>query len=99
MNFVKMEVLKNHNDRFNDYINENNKEEPNAFETLRLIYHNFNIWWVANYSNNKTPDIKELRKSLRERYGEEIVQIVNNITQTGFNIKLIQNDLNMIDEE
>ena len=90
---------KKDNDRFNDYINENIKEEPNAFETLRLIYHNFNIWWVANYSNNKTPDIKELRKSLRERYGEEIVQIVNNITQTGFNIKLIQNDLNMIDEE
>ena len=33
-----------------------------------------------------------IKKSLCERYGEEVSKVVNRITQTGFTIKLIQND-------
>ena len=87
------------NDRFNEYIIENIKEDPNNFETLRIIYNNFMRWWSANYANNKTPDIKELRKSLKIKYGNEITSIINGITQIGFNIKLNNADFDIIDND
>ena len=76
------------NDRFNEYMTENIKENSNSFETLRNIYNDFMRWWNTNYQNKKIPDIKELRKSLKIKYGEEQEQEINNIKQIGFNIIL-----------
>lgn len=90
---------KKDNDRFNDYINENIKEEHNSFETLRVIYNNFMKWFTSNYSSHKTPDVKELRKSLRDRYGEEVTKVINGITQTGFNVSFIQDEYDIVDED
>jgi P4 family phage/plasmid primase-like protien len=78
------------NDKFNDYITESIKEDS-GFETLKNIYNNFMIWWSSNYSTTKTPDIKELRKSLKLKFGEEIEKFTKNgIKQVGFHIKLNQ---------
>ena len=87
------------NDRFNEYITENIREDISAFETLRVIYSNFIKWWSDNYTNSKTPDIKELRKSLKIKYGDEIERIANGSKQIGFNIKLKHNEYDIIDED
>lgn len=82
------------NDKFNDYINENISEEHGSFENIKNIYNNFMLWWSSNYANTKTPDIKELRKSLKLKFGEEITKTTRNgIKQVGFHIKL---NLNVI---
>ena len=87
------------NDRFNEYITENMKEDLLSFETLRIIYNNFMKWWCENYANTKTPDIKELRKSLKIKYGDEIEKVINGVKQIGFNIKLTQIEFDIIDED
>lgn len=86
------------NDKFNDYINESIKEDNGTFETIKNIYNNFMVWWSSNYANTRTPDIKELRKSLKLKFGEEIEKTTKNgIKQVGFHIKLneimIQDDV------
>lgn len=76
------------NDKFNDYINENIQEDNGSFENIKNIYNNFMIWWAHNYSTTRTPDIKELRKSLKLRFGEEIERFTKTgIKQVGFNIR------------
>ena len=82
------------NDRCNDYMNECITENNNKFETLRMINNNFMRWWSVNYANTKTPDIKELRKSLKIKYGNEIEKNSHGIIQIGFNVVL--NDENTI---
>ena len=90
------------NDKFNDYINESIKEDNGTFENIKNIYSNFMVWWSSNYANTRTPDIKELRKSLKLKFGEEIEKTTKNgIKQVGFHIKLneimIQEDDDDID--
>ena len=76
------------NDRFNDYITECLTEVADGFESIKTIYNSFMRWWAVNYSNTRTPDIKELRKSLKIKFGEEIEKYNSNgIKQVGFNIK------------
>ena len=59
-------------------------------------------WWAENYSNSRTPDIKELRKSLKIKFGEEIEKFNSNgIKQVGFNIKfnVTENDIQDFEED
>lgn len=83
------------NDRFTDYITECISEDGTKFESLRLIYNHFMQWWSINYANSKTPDIKELRKSLKVKYGTEIDKTINGIKQIGFNIKFNTEQLDL----
>jgi P4 family phage/plasmid primase-like protien len=90
------------NDRFNEYITECITEVTDGFESIKTIYNNFMRWWAENYSNTRTPDIKELRKSLKIKFGEEIERFNSNgIKQVGFNIKfnITENDIQNFDEE
>lgn len=81
------------NDRFNEYITECLTEVSNGFENMKSIYNNFMRWWAENYSNTRTPDIKELRKSLKIKFGEEIEKHNSyGVKQVGFNIKFNQID-------
>jgi len=76
------------NDRFNEYITECLTETTDGFENIKSIYNDFIRWWSENYSNTRTPDIKELRKSLKIKFGEELERFTSsNIKQVGFNIK------------
>ena len=87
------------NDRFNEYITENLIEVGDAFESNKNIYNNFMKWWAENYSTNKTPDIKELRKSLKIKFGEEIEKFTSNgIKQIGFNVKFNASNLTDIQD-
>jgi P4 family phage/plasmid primase-like protien len=90
------------NDKFNDYITECLVEIPDRFENIKTIYNNFMRWWAENYSNTRTPDIKELRKSLKIKYGEEVEKFSSHgIKQIGFNVKfnVTENDIQNNDEE
>lgn len=90
------------NDRFNEYITDILVESADSFETNKSIYNNFMKWWAENYSNTKTPDIKELRKSLKIKFGEEVEKFTSNgIKQVGFNIKfnIIENDIQDFNED
>jgi P4 family phage/plasmid primase-like protien len=90
------------NDRFNEYITDILIESADSFETNKSIYNNFMKWWAENYSNTKTPDIKELRKSLKIKFGEEVEKFTSNgIKQVGFNIKfnIIENDTQDFNED
>jgi hypothetical protein len=90
------------NDRFNEYITECLTEIPDGFESNKTIYNNFMRWWAENYSNTRTPDIKELRKSLKIKFGEEIEKFSSHgIKQVGFNVKfnVTENDIQNNDEE
>jgi P4 family phage/plasmid primase-like protien len=90
------------NDRFNEYITECLTEVSDGFESNKTIYNNFMRWWAENYSNTRTPDIKELRKSLKIKFGEEIEKFSSHgIKQVGFNIKfnVTENDIQNHDEE
>lgn len=87
------------NDRFNEFITEGLTESADAFETNKNIYNNFMKWWAENYSNTKTPDIKELRKSLKIKFGEEIEKFNSNgIKQVGFNVRFNTSELSDIQE-
>lgn len=80
------------NDKFDEYINESIKEDSNSFESIRNINNHFTKWYSINYSSSKIPDSKELKKSLKLRFGEEKV---NGLKQTGFNV--ILNEQNSYD--
>jgi P4 family phage/plasmid primase-like protien len=92
---VATNKYKKDNDKCNEYMTECIREDNNSFETLRSIYNNFMRWWNVNYINTKTPDIKELRKSLKIKYGNEIE--VNG--QVGFNITLNDERNTSIDDD
>lgn len=77
------------NDRFNDYFNECICEKKGVFESIKNIYNNYVKWFNMNYSTSKVPDIKELRKSLKNKFGQEIEKTAHNgIRQIGFYVKL-----------
>lgn len=79
------------NDKFNDYFNECVNETDGSFENIKNIYNHFMKWW-ANIYNTKTPDMKELKKSLKIKFGEEIERKNSNgVKQIGFFIKLTDN--------
>lgn len=85
------------NDKFDEYISESIEEDTSSFETLKNIYNNFIRWWSSNYPTTKTPEIKELRKSLKIKFGQEVEKRNSHgIKQIGFNI--ILHDKMLIDD-
>jgi len=82
---------KNDNDKFNDFFDQCLEECEGAFESNKTIYNNsFTTWWDANYPNSKTPEIKELKRALKAKYGteKEYQTSSNSIKQKGFNVKI-----------
>jgi P4 family phage/plasmid primase-like protien len=82
------------NDKFNEYITEC-VIEGNRFTEMKKIYNHFNNWWCNSYSNIKIPDIKELKKSLKIKFGEEITQL----NKIGFKVDLIEEINNEIEDD
>jgi len=81
------------NDKFNEYITECLIEVSECFENIKTIYNDFMRWWSENYANTKMPDIKELRKSLKIKFGEEVEKFnANGMKQVGFNIRFNTTD-------
>lgn len=75
------------NDKFNEFFDQC-LEESESFENNKTIYGNFQNWWMSNYPNSKIPDIRELRRAMKIKYGNELEQNVNGVIQYGFKIKI-----------
>ncbi len=83
---------KTDNDKFNDYFSECLVENNDNFETLKTIYNHFCRWYLENSigNSNKIPNMKELKKSLKIKYGDEtFLETEDNLKIEGFNVKFI----------
>lgn len=73
------------NDKFNEFFDQC-LEESDTFESNKAIYSQFLSWWSMNYPNNKSPEIKELRRAMKIKYGTEQEKLVNGVMYYGFNV-------------
>lgn len=84
------------NDKFNEFFDQCLDEKIGAFETNKTIYSHFSTWWSNNYPNSKIPEMKDLRRSLKIKYGKEEEKSIQGCINYGFNVTIkdlnIQND-------
>jgi P4 family phage/plasmid primase-like protien len=84
------------NDKFNEFFDQCLEEKIGSFETNKTIYSHFSTWWSNNYPNSKIPEMKDLRRSLKIKYGKEEEKSINGCTNYGFNLTIkdlnVQND-------
>jgi len=84
------------NDKFNEFFDQCLEEKIGVFETNKSIYSHFSTWWSNNYPNSKIPEMKDLRRSLKIKYGKEEEKSINGCTNYGFNVTIkdlnVQND-------
>lgn len=78
------------NDKFNEFFDQVLEECKDSFEQNKNLYSNFSSWWSNNYPNSRIPDIKDLLRSMKIKYGNEKESIVNGCVQYGFNLKIKQ---------
>jgi P4 family phage/plasmid primase-like protien len=76
------------NDKFNEYFDENIDESLKNFESNKVIFNHFTSWWSNNYSTSRLPDIKELRRALKIKFGTEKEQVINGLVNYGYNVKI-----------
>ena len=78
------------NDKFNEFfdqsIEEGNKNE--FFESNKNIYSHFSSWWSNNYPSTRIPDMKDVRRAMKIKFGNEKEEVVNGCINYGFNIKI-----------
>lgn len=88
------------NDKFNEFFDAFVEETTSGFETNKVIYGSFSSWWSSNYPTSKIPEIKELRRAMKIRYGNEKEKVINGCINYGFNIRLKEvNYESIVDEE
>lgn len=78
------------NDKFNEFFDAVLEESKDNFESNKNIYSNFSSWWSNNYPNSKVPEIRDLRRAMKIKYGDEKEVLVHGTINYGFNIKLKQ---------
>mgnify|MGYP000215055892 CR=1 FL=1 len=78
------------NDKFNEFFDQTLEEVQNEFESNKTIYSHFSTWWSNNYPNSRVPDIKDLRRAMKIKYGNEKESVINGCMNYGFNIKIKQ---------
>lgn len=76
------------NDKFNEFFDQCLDENEHKYETNKFLYSHLAQWWSSNYPNSKIPELKELRRALKIKYGNEIEKIINGVTQYGFNVSI-----------
>lgn len=79
---------KTENDKFNDYFEECLAEETDTFNTNNDIFTSFEEWWKMNYSVERVPTKTELRKALRNKFGEEQERMVFSKKQKGHYVRI-----------
>jgi P4 family phage/plasmid primase-like protien len=78
------------NDKFNEFFDQMLEETSNDFESNKNIYSHFSTWWSNNYPNSRVPDIKDLRRAMKIKYGNEKESVINGCMNYGFNIRIKQ---------
>jgi len=88
------------NDKFNEFFDQCIEESEKEFQCNKTIYSHFTSWWLQNYSNTRIPEIKELIRALKIKFGNEKEELINNSMNYGFNVTLknVQQD-NYITED
>jgi P4 family phage/plasmid primase-like protien len=79
---------KNDNDKFNEYIDKCVEENSHNFENIKSIYSHFQSWWSDNYPIAKMPELKEVRRALKIKYGNEKEKVQEGTVVYGFNVSL-----------
>jgi P4 family phage/plasmid primase-like protien len=87
------------NDKFNEFFDQTLEETQNEFESNKTIYSHFSTWWSNNYPNSRVPDIKDLRRAMKIKYGNEKESLINGSMNYGFNIKIKQSFNDDYDKE
>ena len=93
------------NDKFNEFFDQIIEESKNNFESNKTIYSHFSSWWTNNYANSRIPDIKDLKRAMKTKYGNEQEKMINGCNNYGFcvNIKQgfqnLENDINEDDDD
>jgi P4 family phage/plasmid primase-like protien len=82
---------KNDNDKFNEFFDNELVENEDSIVSFKDIYTKMSYWWSENYSNIKTPDVKELKRALKTKYGMEKEKIHNGCIKYGFNVAFNDN--------
>ena len=81
---------KDDNDKFNEFFDQILEETSNDFESNKNIYSHFSTWWSNNYPSSRVPDIKDLRRAMKIKYGNEKESVINGCMNYGFNIRIKQ---------
>ena len=87
------------NDKFNEFFDQSLEEHTSSFESNKVIYSHFSSWWSNNYPNSRIPEIKDLRRAMKIKFGNEKEQIIDGCMNYGFNVKIkYNNKAEIIDE-
>jgi P4 family phage/plasmid primase-like protien len=94
---------KDDNDKFNDFFDHCLEEDSKHFSSNKSIYNDcFIRWWETNYPNTRTPEMRELRRAMKIKYGNETEQVnYTGLRQKGFNVKIkcdLQDDITADDD-
>jgi P4 family phage/plasmid primase-like protien len=79
------------NDKFNEYFDqciEEVSDSDNDYVTIKTVHGDFTSWWSSNYPTSKIPDIKELRRAMKIKYGNEREKRLNGLLCYGFNVRI-----------
>ena len=76
------------NDKFNEFFDTCISENKNSFETTKAIYSYFTNWWSMNYPNSRLPELKEIKRACKIKYGQEVEHITNGIVNLGFRVQI-----------
>lgn len=87
------------NDKFNEFFDMCLEESKDSFESTKSIYSQFTNWWLMNYPNSRLPELKEIKRACKTKYGQEIEQIVNGLTHLGFRVHIKSNFIHEIENE
>jgi P4 family phage/plasmid primase-like protien len=79
------------NDKFNEFFDQSLEETTESFEPNKQIYSHFSSWWSSNYPNTKIPEMKDLKRALKTKYGNEKEKMINGCMNYGFNVKIKNN--------
>lgn len=79
------------NDKFNEYFDVCLEENAGGFESNKNIYGSFSNWWSSNYPNGRIPDIKELRRAMKVKFGSEKERPMDGVVNYGFSVKFKDN--------
>jgi P4 family phage/plasmid primase-like protien len=87
------------NDKFNEFFDQSLEEHTSLFESNKVIYSHFSSWWSNNYPNSRIPEIKDLRRAMKIKFGNEKEQIIDGCMNYGFNVKIKYNNKGEIIDE
>jgi P4 family phage/plasmid primase-like protien len=76
------------NDKFNEFFDQMLEETKSTFESNKNIYSHFSNWWCNNYPNTRVPELKDLKRAMKIKYGNEREIITNGCVNYGFNVTI-----------